>query len=148
MKKKGAFAPAFEQRALMNQTESRLFSMLVRELPDDWTVMTQVSYGAFLSNRNYQRYMTVNSKRADFVVLGPSLAVEVVVEYQGKGHYGKTKDSRARAETSDQIKRQALNEAGIPLYEVPVKFDRELVQEFAKAVIGPHPSEEKPVGAE
>lgn len=137
LKKKAVFAPAFEQRPLMNQTEQRLFKMLVSELPAEWTVMTQVSYGAFLRNKSYPRYMSVNSKRADFVVIGPSLGVEVVVEYQGKGHYGNTKESRDRAEKSDQTKRQALVEAGIPLYEVPAKFDADLIKRFAQAVIGP-----------
>jgi very-short-patch-repair endonuclease len=136
-RKKGVFAPAFAARSVMNQTEQRLFKMLRDELPDDWTVMAQVSYGAFLANANYQRYMTVNSKRADFVILDPLLSVAVVVEYQGKGHYGNTAESRDRATKSDQVKRQALDEAGIPLYEVPAKFERDTIRKFAQAVVGP-----------
>lgn len=136
-RKKGVFAPAFERRAVMNQTEQRLFKMLRNELPPDWTVMCQVSYGAFLGNRDYRRYMSINSKRADFVILDPLLSVAVVVEYQGSGHYGNSDESRRRAEASDQIKRKALTEADVPLFEVPAKFDREFVRTFAKAVVGP-----------
>ncbi len=40
--RKGVFAPPFERRTLMNQTESRLFKMLRAELPAGWSVMCQV----------------------------------------------------------------------------------------------------------
>ena len=127
LSRKGVFAPPFERRPLMNQTELRLFKMLRGELPAGWSVMCQVSYGAFLRNKSFKRYMSINSKRADFVVLDADLNVAAAVEYQGKGHLGSSRDSRARAENSDAIKRQALREADIALIELPAKFDRETV---------------------
>ncbi|OWJ74408.1 DUF2726 domain-containing protein [Haematobacter genomosp. 1] len=136
MQKGPQFAPPFERRPLMNKTEERLFKMLCGELPSDWTVMCQVSYGAFLKNRSYGRYMSLNSKRADFIVLDPSLAVAAVVEYQGGGHYGNTRQSRDRAEKSDKIKRHALSQAKIPLFEFPAKFERDYVISLVKAVDG------------
>ena len=120
-----SLAPPFQERPLMNQTELRLFKMLRAELPNGWSIMTQVSYGAFLRNKSFKRYMRVNSKRADFVILDPDLKLAMVVEYQGKGHFGTTRKSRAQAEKSDGVKRQALREAGIPLSEMPAKFDRD-----------------------
>ncbi|WP_435170308.1 DUF2726 domain-containing protein [Falsirhodobacter sp. 1013] len=120
----------------MNKTEERLFKMLRGELPSGWTLMCQVSYGSFLKNRDYRRYMSVNSKRADFVVLDPSLAVAAVVEYQGGGHYGNTRQSRIRAEESDKIKRRACSQAAIPFFELPAKFEREHVISLVKAVDG------------
>ena len=134
---KGAFVPTFEQRPMMNKTERRLFRMLRDDLPSDWTVMCQVSYGAFLSNRSYSRYMSMNSKRADFVILDPLLDVAVVVEYQGRGHYGNTARSRQRATASDKLKRQALGEAGIFLLEIPAEFDRGFLRDFAIQLAGP-----------
>ncbi len=136
MQKGPIFAPPFERRALMNKTEERLFKMLRGELPSGWTVMCQVSYGSFLKNRDYRRYMSVNSKRADFVVLDPGLAVAAVVEYQGSGHYGNTRQSRIRAEESDKIKRRACSQAAIPFFEFPAKFDRAHVISLVKAVDG------------
>ena len=127
LSRKGVFAPPFEGRPLMNQTELRLFKMLRAELPAGWSVMCQVSYGAFLRNKSYKRYMSINSKRADFVVLDADMNIVAVIEYQGKGHFGNSRDSRARAENSDTVKRQALREAGIALIEVPAKLDRESV---------------------
>ncbi|MDD7973939.1 DUF2726 domain-containing protein [Roseinatronobacter alkalisoli] len=127
LSRKGVFAPPFERRPLMNQTELRLFRMLRAELPAGWSVMCQVSYGAFLRNKSYKRYMSINSKRADFVVLDAELNVAAVVEYQGTGHFGNSRRSRTRAEKSDAVKRQALREADIALIELPAKFDRDSV---------------------
>lgn len=130
-------ASPFKKKPLMNKSEIRLFKMLQQELPSGWTVLCQVSYGGFLSNRNFGKFMSMNSKRADFVILNPLSEVTVVVEYQGSGHYGNTEKSRSRAEASDQAKRQALSQAAIPLFEIPSKFDRDFVRSFANAVIGP-----------
>ena len=127
LSRRSVFAPPFERRPLMNQTELRLFKMLRAELPAGLSVMCQVSYGAFLRNKSYKRYMSINSKRADFVVLDADLNVAAVVEYQGGGHFGNSRDSRARAEKSDAVKRQAMREADIALIELPAKFDRETV---------------------
>lgn len=135
LSRKGVFAPPFERRPLMNQTELRLFKILRGELPAGWSVMCQVSYGAFLRNKSFKRYMSVNSKRADFAVLDADLHVAAVVEYQGGGHFGNSRDSRARAENSDAVKRQALCEAGIALIELPAKFDRETVTGMIQTLI-------------
>lgn len=121
---KGSFAPPFERCSIMNQTELQLFKILNRDVPAGWSVMCQVSYGSFLRNKSYKRYMSINSKRADFVLLDQDLKVIAVVEYQGKGHFGYSRDSRARAEKSDAVKRRALREAAIKLIELPAKFDR------------------------
>lgn len=137
LSKKKIVASSFTKKPLMNKAEIRHFRMLQEELPSNWTVLCQVAYGGFLANRNFGKFMSMNSKRADFVILNPLLEVTVVVEYQGSGHYGNTEKSRSRAEASDQAKRQALSQAAIPLFEIPAKFDREFVRSFANAVIGP-----------
>ncbi len=134
LSRKGVFAPPFERRPLMNQTELRLFKMLRGELPAGWSVMCQVSYGALLRNKSTKRYMSINSKRADFVLLDADLSVAAVVEYQGKGHFGNSRHSRIRAENSDAVKRQALRETGIALIELPAKFDRETVARMIKTL--------------
>lgn len=133
--RKGIFAPRFERYPLMNQTETRLFKMLRAELPAGWSVMCQVSYGAFLRNKSYKRFMSINSKRADFVLLDADLNVAAAIEYHGTGHLGNTRTSRTRAEKSDAIKRQALREAGVALIEMPAKFDRDGVAGMIQAVV-------------
>ncbi len=130
------FRPSFEARPILNKSELRLYRMLCAELPAGWTVMSQMSYGAFLGNRSYKRYMTINAKRADLVVLDPSLTIAAVIEYQGGGHYGSSKASRDKAVKSDRVKRQALSEAGLPLLEIPAKFDQALVRDIARDLAG------------
>lgn len=46
LSRKGVFAPPFERRPLMSQTELRVFKMLRAEMPAGWSVMCQVSYDA------------------------------------------------------------------------------------------------------
>ncbi|MCA0948529.1 DUF2726 domain-containing protein [Salipiger pacificus] len=136
-KKKVGKSTSFERRPVMNKPEFRLFKMLRGDLPKEWSLMCQVSYGAFLKNRDYRRYMSINSKRADFIVFNPDMSVVAVIEYQGAGHFGNSDHSRRRADASDKIKRQALSEAEIPLVEVPAKFDKEYVQKLVNALVGP-----------
>ena len=126
------FGPPFSKRALMNKSEQRVFRLLCSELPQNWMVMCQVSYGAFLKNKSFKHYMSVNSKRADFVIVNPDLDVAAVVEYQGHGHFGRTAKSRERAINSDRIKRQALKEAVISLFEVPAKLDAKELRQFVQ----------------
>ncbi len=129
--------PAFGRRSLMNKSEIRVFKILQRELPESWLIMCQVSYGAFLKNKSFKRYMTVNSKRADYVLVSPDLVVTAVIEYQGSGHFGNTTNGRDRAVKSDRIKRQALKEANILLFEAPANKYQDDLQEFVRSVVSP-----------
>lgn len=140
--KPGFFAPTFEARPLMNKPERFLFDLLRREFPSKWHVMSQVSYGAFLKNTDRNKYMSINSKRADFVVLVPSLEVAAVFEYQGKGHYGFSDESKRRAQLSDQIKRQACAEAAIYFVEVPAYVDQNEMRSIIRDIV--HPPEVDP----
>ena len=142
--KAGLFRPSFDVRPILNKTEARLYRMLCDELPDDWSVMAQVSYGVFLQNRSRKRYMTINAKRADLVVFNAALKIAAVVEYQGHGHYGSSSSSRDKAERSDRVKRQALSEAGLRLLEIPAKFDQALIRDIARDLAGPIVSDVTP----
>lgn len=131
------FAPDFEQRPIMNKPEIFIFDTLRREFPSRWHVMTQVSYGAFLRNRSRNKFMSINSKRADFVVLYPSLQVAAVFEYQGSGHFGTTEQDARRATRSDDIKRQACSEAGVHFVELPPYIEVEELRAVVKNIINP-----------
>ena len=109
----------FQRAALMNRSETRIFYQLRKALPSGWTVMTQVSYGAFLRHPVFKIYRSVMSKRADFVVLDRYLNVAAVLEYHGGGHYGRGFTKRIKISRSDRIKRRACAQAGIPLIELP-----------------------------
>lgn len=136
-RRKPVFAPDFTRRKLMNKPEAVLYRHLLAEVPHGWAVMSQVSYGAFLANKSFNRYMSVNSKRADFVVVNGSNEVVGVVEYQGKGHYGFNAKGRQRAEQSDAIKRQALREAGIELFEIPARIEKDKIHALVSFLVNP-----------
>lgn len=130
----GFFPPAFQTRPILNNAESFLFELLKQEFPPTWHVMAQVSYGSFLQNPNRNLFMSINSKRADIVVLYPSLDVAAVFEYHGTGHYGDTDQSRRRAEISDDIKRRACAEAGVRLFEIPSWIEKQEIKDIVRAI--------------
>lgn len=140
-RRKPIFAPDFTRRKLMNKPEAVLYRYLLAEMPRGWTVMAQVSYGAFLANKSFNRYMTINSKRADFVIVNGTNEVVGVVEYQGKGHYGFDDKGRQRAEQSDAIKRQALSEAGIELFEIPARIEKDEIRALVSLLVHPTDAE-------
>ena len=115
---RGGIGPRFKPRKLMNKSEARLFTQMRNALPPEWSVMSQVSYGAFLSNPSNKRFRTVMSKRADFLIADPSFEVAAVLEYHGGGHFGRSPEKRAKVQASDATKRKAMSEAGIPFIEL------------------------------
>lgn len=132
-------APKFERRPIMNRPEKFLFDSLRREFPSHWHIMSQVSYGSFLKNSSRNKYLSINSKRADFVVLYPSLDVAAVFEYHGTGHFGSTKQSKQRAIASDSIKWNACEEAGIPLVQLPSYIDVDELRNLIRNIVAPKP---------
>lgn len=120
----------FKKRDLLNKSEHKVFADLAKAVPNDHHLMCQVSYGAVLQNPSRNRYMSINSKRADFMIFDEQAQIVAVVEYQGSGHFGRSQESKARAIESDLIKRNALSDAGIPLLEVPARYSASLIHGF------------------
>lgn len=127
--------PRFTSRVLLNRSERRLFWILVKLAPRGWHVLSQVSYGEFLSCKSSRKFFSINAKRADFVLCDASFAPVAVIEYQGGGHYGNSRKSRADAQRRDRQKRRALAEAGVPMIEVPPEFNNDTVRESLATVI-------------
>lgn len=125
----------FKRGKFLNKPERVIFSILVETVPADHHVMCQVSYGAILQNRSRERYMSINSKRADFMIFDTNAEVVAVFEYQGTGHFGRSHESKQRAIKGDEIKRASLKEAGIPLLEISAKYSPSLVHEFVASLI-------------
>lgn len=140
---KSRLEPKFSQRPLLNKAERLLYDLMLSELPQGWVIMCQVSYGAVLANKSFNRFMSVNSKRADFMLFDEDLRPMLVVEYQGRGHFGNNKQSKERAMISDEIKRKALREADLLLFEVPAKFDISMVRDYLRSVFAPPEMAEK-----
>lgn len=130
--------PRFASRALLNRSERRLFWILVKLAPRGWHVMSQVSYGEFLSCKSSRKFFSINAKRADFVLCDASFAPVAVIEYQGGGHYGNSRRSRTDAQRRDRQKRRALMEADVPMIEVPPEFNNDSVGKLLASVVGCH----------
>lgn len=118
----------FEGRPLLNRSEFQVLLALeeaVCLLNAGHRVMAQTCYGEFLKLKSRERnddtnraYRSINSKRADFVIIDAAGYPIVVVEYQGSGHYQGT------AELRDAVKREACRSAGVALIEVFPKFEK------------------------
>ena len=113
---------AFEPRAIMNRSEFKRFTWI-----DEWArgrpyrLFTQVSYGEVIRSADRDAHASINSKRADFVLVDEAGIPACVIEYQGTGHH------RGNAAARDEVKRAALAKAGVPLVELYPKQDRAAV---------------------
>ena len=127
-------APRFEARPLLNKAEQRVFAMLSRSVPRQFgksaRLFAQVSYGEFLSCKDRRAFWTVNARRADFLITDAGFFPLCVIEYQGSGHYGYSRQSAKRAAHGDRMKRRALASAGVALVELAPKVTPAQVDEL------------------
>ena len=98
----------------------------IRASGSGWRVAFEVSMGAFIRTAFDQKdemqkaaFSSYNSKRVDFLLIDKKGAPRLVVEYHGSGH-DLSDDASARME----VKRLALERAGIPLVEIPAGMQR------------------------
>lgn len=132
--------PKFTARPLLNKSETHLFKILQDTTPDGFYVFAQVSYGEFLCCASHRKFWTINAKRADFVICDSEFNAVAAIEYQGRGHFGKTHKSRRNTKKRDNAKFRALREANIPMVEIPPTFDRELIRDVLDFVYNPNTS--------
>ncbi|WP_128291333.1 DUF2726 domain-containing protein [Afifella aestuarii] len=92
----------------------------------DWHMAFEVSMGAFIKTSydpedRMQKavFSSYNSKRVDFLLIDRFGNPALAVEYHGTGH-ALSDDALSRME----VKRLALDRAGIPLLEIPAKTSR------------------------
>ncbi|MBS0250254.1 MAG: DUF2726 domain-containing protein [Proteobacteria bacterium] len=132
----------FETQPLLNKSEFRVLLVLeevARDLNSGFRVMAQTNLGEILKPK--QRlfggdmdlaYRSINSKRADFVVVNSAGHAVLVVEYQGTGHY------RGTALLRDAVKREAFRTAGVMLIDVPARFEKSEVAKRVREVLERH----------
>ena len=114
----------FEPRPILNKSELRRFAWI-----EDWArggpyrLFAQVSYGEVIRSPDREAHASVNSKRADFVLVDAAGMPAAVIEYQGSGH------GQGNAAARDEVKRAALAKAGVPLVELFPKQSRAAVIE-------------------
>lgn len=133
----------FETQPLLNKGEFQVLVILekvARDLNAGFRVMAQTSLGEILRPVPGMRgkgdddlaYRSINSKRADFVIVDRFGIAALVVEYQGHGHY------QGNAALRDAVKREALTNAGVTLLEVPARYSRDGVAGEVKRLLLRH----------
>jgi hypothetical protein len=121
---------AFERQPLLNKAEFQVLLVLeavVREMRAGHRVMAQNSLGEILRPKRHHlghddadlAFRSINSKRADFVIVDRRGLAVPAVEYHGHGHY------QGNAMMRDAVKREAFRNAGVALIEVPALFEKE-----------------------
>ncbi|MCY4288580.1 MAG: DUF2726 domain-containing protein [Aestuariivita sp.] len=128
----------FQAKPLMNRPEAKLYRMIEHRMPDGYRLLAQVAYAEMVTSKDLQRHFQINARRADMVMVDKGFNVVAVIEYHGAGHWGQNARSAAVARRADRIKRQALEEAGLPLLTIAQNFtagniDSKLDQVFGDA---------------
>lgn len=109
---------SFRPRALLNQTEARLFHVIedeLQKLKPKWRLMAQVNLGEILSTPDKQAFRAINTKRVDMLIINDRDLPVAAFEYQGTGHH-LGNESAIR----DAVKKEALRRAGVRYIEVQV----------------------------
>ncbi|MEA5163492.1 DUF2726 domain-containing protein [Cereibacter johrii] len=142
------FETSYTARPVLNGTEQRLFRSLSRaisSLPEPRPrLLCQVSYGEFLAARSQKAFWRINAKRADFLLVDADFRPLLVIEYQGRGHYGRTRRDRRDAIGRDATKRRACASAGIPWMELPADYSAQSLRETLHAALAPIPELKEP----
>ena len=123
---------AFERQPLLNKGEFQVLLLLesvIREMRAGHRVMAQTNLGEILRPKRQSfavedtdlAYRSINSKRADFIIVDRRGLAVLAVEYHGDGYY------QGNAMMRDAVKREAFRSAGVALIEVPARFAREAI---------------------
>lgn len=108
-------AASFQKQRVLNGSEYRVFKIIEDEmatLGKGHRVFAQTCLGEILKSSDETAFHSINSKRADILVIDGGGWPVLAVEYQGQGHYQNT------AATRDAIKKEALCKAGVRYLEV------------------------------
>jgi hypothetical protein len=133
----------FETQPLLNKGEFQVLLVLeavVRDINSGFRVMAQTSLGEILKPKRQLwsetasnlAYRSINSKRADFVIVSATGHAVLAVEYQGNGHYQGTALMR------DAVKREAFRTAGVALVEVPARFEKAEIAKQVRQILQRH----------
>lgn len=117
-------AASFQKQRVLNRYEYRVFRIIEDEaatLGKGYRVFAQTCLGEILKSSDQNAFHSINSKRADILVIDAGGWPVLAVEYQGDGHYQSTAAAR------DAVKKEALRKAGVRHLEFhPADSDDEI----------------------
>ena len=117
-------AASFQKQRVLSRSEYRVFKIIEDEaamLGKGYRVFAQTCLGEILKSSDQNAFHSINSKRADILVIDAGGWPVLAVEYQGDGHYQNAAAAR------DAVKKEALRKAGVRHLEVhPTDSDEEI----------------------
>jgi Protein of unknown function (DUF2726) len=126
-------AAPFKKRRVLSPSEYRVFKIIEDDLVatrKGYRVFGQTSLGEILQSSCPNAYRSINSKRADILVVDPFGWPILAVEYQGSGHYQGTAAAR------DAIKKEALRKAGVPYIEISESDSADQIRSRVREQLG------------
>ena len=125
---------------VLNTSERRLWAEMERILHDHFhsrcRILAQVALPEFVYAEAKADYFAISGQRVDFLIVDSGFRPVCAIEYQGAGHFGQTAHARSRTRVRDVSKRKALRMAGVPLVEIPERWDTALLRERLGDVTG------------
>jgi hypothetical protein len=98
----------------------------IKDYQPDWRFAFEVAMGGFIKTpyapddpRQKRAFNSYSGKRVDFLLINRRGQPVLVVEYNGSGH-----DLSGDADARMEVKRLALQKAGIPLLEIPERMGK------------------------
>lgn len=131
---------AYSSKRIVNASEGKLYVVLERwrrERARDLNLSTQVSYGAFIAAKEHDDWRKIASKHADFVFWGRDGYVRAIVEFDGSGHYGDSRNAAQKVKDRDELKNAAAISANIPLIRIPQGSSQQDIEQMLSAVLAP-----------
>ena len=120
----------FKKGKLLNKSEMDLLLALENALyGKGYRIIFQTSLGSFLNHSNKDMFLKINCKRADFVIVNRFGYPEVVVEYNGEGHFSSSSYLR------DDIKETACSSAEVPFVSISYHEKRDLKRAIEEKVL-------------
>jgi Protein of unknown function (DUF2726) len=130
---KVVMAASFHKQKVLSPAEYRVFKIVEDEmeiLGKGYRVFAQTCLGEVLKSSDESAFHSINSKRADILVVDGGGWPVLAVEYQGDGHY------QSRAAARDAVKKEALRKAGVQHLEVHPADSEDEIRSRVRSQLG------------
>jgi len=130
---KAVMAASFQKRRVLSPSEYRAFKIIEDEVTafgKGYRVFAQTCLGEILKSSDQTAFHSINSKRADILVIDGGGWPVLAIEYQGEGHY------QSAAAARDAVKKEALRKAGVRHLEVYPADSEDEIRSRVRGQIG------------
>lgn len=125
-------AAPFRQKKLMWPREYHVFKIIEKHIQSQhrgYRVFAQTSLGEMIGSDDQRAFNSINSKRVDFLILGPTGYSVAAIEYQGGEHH------QGNAAARDAVKKEALRRAAVTYIEIETHHSDDDVRNLVRDAI-------------